>query len=46
MMAELDKIKCILIHVTGMYKSNISVKFFENIKAKNGKRIISLSDGL
>ena len=45
-MAELDRIVCILIDVTGKYKSSISVKFFEDIKAKNGKRIISLRDGL
>ena len=38
-MAELDRIVCILIDVTGKYKSSISVKFFEDIKAKNGKRI-------
>ncbi len=45
-MDELDRITCILIHATGKYKSDDSVKFFENIKAKYGKMIINLSDGL
>jgi hypothetical protein len=34
------------MHVTGKLRSSTGVEFFEHIKVKKGKRIISLSDGL
>ena len=43
---ELNDIVCILIYVTDKFKSCIGVKFFEQLRSKNGKRIIFLNDGL
>jgi hypothetical protein len=45
--ADVDKTKCILMHVTGKLASSTGVEFLEQqFKAKKGKRIIYLSDGL
>jgi hypothetical protein len=45
--AEVDQILCILMHVTGKLASSTGVEFLEQqFKAKKGKRIIYLSDGL